>query len=178
MPLSRVALIAQSVILALSVRHAVTPLDHAQSSRSPVGSGEWHIAARGNNRSHRFSHNARLCTFINSPQNHRNGERDGQYLPSVHRDHGLAAHAPTQTCYRSPPSGRVQVGLGATRLLRRVAPRRSTENQAEADCRSTSAGASADWHRQNHEPRSLPSQDPLSSPRRTSQFATVWSSSE
>ncbi|WP_394324576.1 glycosyltransferase [Haloquadratum walsbyi] len=43
---------------------------------------------------------ARLCTFINRPQN---GERGGQYLPSVHRDRGLVDRAPRKTCCRSSP---------------------------------------------------------------------------
>ncbi|WP_302082560.1 surface glycoprotein [Salinibaculum rarum] len=45
-------------------------------------------------------YNARLCTFINCPQN---GERGGRCLPSVHRDRGLVDRAPTKTCCRSSP---------------------------------------------------------------------------
>ena len=53
----------------------------------------------------------RLYTFIYSLQN---GERGGQFLPSIRRDCGLAGRAPTKTCCRSPPSDRLQAVLGAT----------------------------------------------------------------
>jgi len=132
----------------------------------------------GINRVHTASnvnYGTRLCTFIYYPQN---AERDALFLPLVRRDYASAAHAPTRTYCRSSLWDRVQAALGATRLSRRVVPRRSMQDQAEEDCRSASEGASADWHRQNHVPRNLQGQDLASSPRKMSLFATVSNSSE